>query len=168
MNISSGLDLSTLRAVGAVPTLIRASKTFTGAANLGAVGTNELFNVSAPVWITGFFVYCTVDLADAVDGAFFTIGSESVPALFGDYGVLDLDAIDLNDGLDASNVKIGYAENLAIVGAEGQHGGYLLTENIDMTISTQAITGGVLEFYVVYRPLSANGALTLGAGMVAL
>jgi hypothetical protein len=45
---------------------------------------------------------------------------------------------------------------------------YAIFDNIIMTISAQAITGGVLEFYILYRPLSSDGALTLGAGMTAI
>jgi hypothetical protein len=37
----------------------------------------------------------------------------------------------------------------------------LIAENIVLDIPTATVTGGVLDFYVSYRPLSSNGALAV-------
>lgn len=142
--------------------LIRASKTFTGAANLGATGVNELFTTTGAVAIDGFWVRCTSDLVDAVDGAVFTMGVTGSATQFADFSAVDLDGIDAGDGLAAGAVLDGVGAQL------GDTTAIAIFDNIIMTISTQAITGGVLVFYVLYTPLSADGALALGAGMVAV
>ncbi len=166
---AGGVDLGTLQNAGAAPKLIRASKTFTGAANLGATGVNELFTTTGAVALDGFWVRCTSDLVDAVDGAIFTLGITGTADLFGDWGTVDLDIIDNGDGLGfgGDEVKVGTAENLAGDASNSLPSPEIFA-NLIMTISTQAITGGVLEFYVLYRGLSADGALSLGAGMVAI
>lgn len=164
-----GVDLGTLQNAGAVPKLIRASKTFTGAANLGATGVNELFTTTGAVFLEAVLVRCTTTLSDTVDGAVFTMGITGQAGLFVDFSVGDLDSITAGLGLSGSGPATGLGDNL--VGANSANaalGGTMILDNMIMTISTQAITGGVLEFYVLYRPLSSDGALTLGAGMVAI
>jgi len=159
-----------IQSAAAAPTLIRASKTFTGAANLGAVGVNELFTTTGAVFIEGFWVRCTSDLVDAVDGALFRMGVTGEDGLLtgGNYeDVFDLDALDAGAGLSAETVGQvgdGFSDNRILF-----YGGLVaIFDSLIMTISGQAITGGVLEFYVLYRKLSADGELTLGAGMVAI
>lgn len=166
--LSAGSPLDALQSAGAVPKLIRASKTFTGAANLGATGVNELFTTTGAVAIDGFWVRCTTSLVDAVDGAIFKIGVTGADAILTDVnyeGAFDLDTLDADMWLDNSGgVPTGHGANLA-----AQAGSFAtVSANIIMTITTQAITGGALAFYVLYRPLSADGALALGAGMVAV
>ena len=153
-----------LQAAAAAPKLIRASKTFTGAANLGATGVNELFTTTGAVLLDGFWVRCTDDLVDAVDGAVFTIGVTGTAAAYANFSAVDLDTIVAGSGLDQEGTAIdGGGVNLA-----GGTNFSAIFDNIIMTISAQAITGGVLEFYILYRPLSSDGALTLGAGMTAI
>lgn len=176
MKLSYPSPVLNLQAAAAAPKLIRASKTFTGAANLGATGVNELFTTTGAVLLDGFWVRCTDDLVDAVDGALFRIGVTGANGFFTDTdyeGVFDLDLIDAGDGLLGEGFATdGYGADLSIRAyglVAGAHEPKLAVfDNFIMTISGQAITGGTLEFYVLYRPLSANGALTLGAGMVAI
>jgi len=159
--------LSAFQNAAAAPKLIRASKTFTGAANLGAVGANELFTTTGAVLVDAIFVRCTSDLVDAVDGAQFTIGPTGDAEVWGDFTALfDLDTIDAGDALNsgAGVASDGWGPSLEVIAYPPA----MLLDNIIMTISAQAITGGVLEFYVLYRPLSSDGALTLGAGMVSI
>lgn len=163
---AGGVDLGTLQNAGAAPKLIRASKTFTGAANLGAVGVNELFTVTGTVLLDGFWVRCTSDMVDAVDGAVFTIGVTGAALRLSDWSAIDLDTLDAGDFVDTDAAATdGYGIDLV---APVTAGGMAVVDNLIMTISTQAITGGVLAFYVLYRGLSADGALSLGAGMVAI
>lgn len=151
------------------PYLLRASKTFTGAANLGAVGVNELFTTTGEVVLEGFWVSCTTTLSDTVDGAVFTIGTPASPNLIADYSAVDLDSIVAGVYLGGSGVSAGYGDNIVSGGGSGTSiGGTAINTNITMDVSTQAITGGVLEFYVLWRPLSADGNLAIGAGMVAI
>lgn len=165
-----GTDLLTLQNAAAASKLIRASKTFTGAANLGAVGVNELFTTTGCIALESFFVRCTSDLVDAVDGALFRIGVTGANGLFtgsGFEGVFDLDTINAGDLLSPFQATDGHGLNMAwdYSNWDPYFRSEAIVDNIIMTISGQAITGGVLEFYVLYRPLSSDGALSLGAGM---
>lgn len=154
------------QAASAAQTLIRASKTFTGAANLGATGVNELFTTTGAVAIDGFWVRCTTTLVDAVDGAEFSIGLTDEAATWADFAEIDLDIVVAGSGLEYDGIKNGWGKNLLYT--DSTMTPIMIVDNIIMTISGQAITGGVLAFYILYRPLSADGALTLGAGMVAV
>lgn len=165
--------LTTIQNAAAAPILIRASKTFTGAANLGAVGVNELFTTTGAVLLEGFWVRCTDDLVDAVDGALFKIGVTGTDDLFNSLlGAFDLDTANAGDWIDSvfEAFRAGWGNNQAADTAGAQYTAVEpgISGNIIFTITTQAITGGTLEFYVLYRPLSSDGALTLGAGMVAI
>jgi hypothetical protein len=165
-----------LQAAAAAPTLIRASKTFTGAANLGATGVNELFTTTGAVLIDGFWVRCTTTLEDSVDGALFKIGVTGDDDAFTSTlfeGVFDIDTVVAGTGLHVGEAGIagtGSAVNLSYLASLASANAVPVSifANIIMTISTQAITGGTLQFYILYRGLSSDGALTLGAGMTAI
>ena len=167
--------LSAFQSNAAAPKLIRASKTFTGAANLGAVGVNELFTTTGCIALESLFVRCTDDLVDAVDGALFKIGVTGKDYLFtgSDFeGAFDLDTIDTGDMLSPASggATDGFGLNIAFDTANWSpyFRSEAIVDNIIMTISTQAITGGTLQFFILYRPLTSDGALTLGAGMTAI
>lgn len=174
-----GTDLATLQNAGAVPTWIAASKTFTGAANLGEVGVNEIFNkTGAYIWLEGLWI-ATIDndWVDAVDGAHFRIGVTDNDSLFTGTefeGAFDLDTIDELEGLFTTGTAAsvaGAAENIAYKSDLAQiSGGVLLQENqnIILTISDQNITGGGMLAVAKYFPVSRGAVLTLGAGMVAI
>ena len=149
------------------PYLLRASKTFTGAANLGAVGVNELFTVTGTVLIERFLAYVSTTLSDTVDGALFGIETAAYPSAFFSGGAFDLDLAVTGTWLHGTGVGADLAANYGGLNADISWP-VGLSANIIMTISTQAITGGVLEFYVLWRPLSADGNLAIGAGMVAI
>lgn len=166
MKITRGI-VSALQAAASAPKLVRASKTFTGAANLGATGVNELFTTTGAVAIDGMWIRCTTDLNDTVDGALFTIGVTGAAAVFADYSAIDLDTIDAGDFISVTAATDGYGDTL-ISGGAASSNFPAIVDNIIMTISTQAITSGVLEFYILTRPLAAGSGLALGAGMVAL
>lgn len=148
--------------------VIRGQKTFTGAANLGAVGACPIFDTTGVVLLNGLWWRCTTDLANSVDGATITVGVTGTTAGILNWTAVDLDTIDADEGPDIENGASvpGLSYNLLYGTAAGD--GMAVFANILMTVGTQAITGGVLEFYGLYRPLSADGALTLGTGMVAI
>lgn len=167
--------LSAFQNAAAAPKLIRASKTFTGAANLGAVGVNELFTTTGVVRVEAFYVYCSSDLVDAVDGAGFEIGLTNTATLLTNGWYLaaapfDLDTIDAGWHIDVNAGGIRQGQGADLVGLLAVSGlaPLAISEHFIMTISAQAITGGTLQFFVLYRPLTSDGALTLGAGMAAI
>lgn len=165
-----GLDLATIQNNSAAPKLIRGSITFDGTAGKGATGTVTLFTTTGAVALEGFWVRCTSDLVDTVDGALFRIGVTGHDSMLTSTtfeGAFNLDTIDAGDGLSPFDGTLdGWSENL--LGAVGADYWSVIFDNIIMTISTQDITGGTLAFYALYRPLSSDGALALGANMVAI
>lgn len=130
--------------------------TFTGAAGAGAVGTVALFTVTGDVQLEAFSAKCTTSLVDAVDGAAFTLGCAS-QSQFLYQGPADLDTIDAGDwlfGSDADDAAVG--GNLVANDFTPPIG---LSEDLEMAIATQNITGGVMVFYAVWLPLSSGATL---------
>lgn len=142
---------------------VRKTVTFTGGANAGATGVNTIFTTTGAVEIVQFFVRCTTDLVDAVDGALFTLGVTNYDTMFGAWtDAFDLDLLDAGTGLYYDNnygYSSGSATNLAATVGGVHFPNPAVFEDIIMTISGQNITGGVLVFDVIYRPLSDDGAL---------
>ena len=166
---------TTFQASAAVPTLIRASKTFTGAANLGAVGNCPLFSNTGAVVLQSLYVRCLTTLTDTVDGAEFRIGTTNELDLLWDGTTatgtpIDLDLIVANKWLKVISGTPSVDDHggnlLGNAGDAGGLGGIAIDESVTLTVSVQAISSGVLAFYAFYTPLSSDGALTLGTGMV--
>jgi len=134
----------------AVSPSLRARKaiTFTGAANLGAVGAVPLFTVTGKVIVDRIVAHCTEDLVGAGTLALGVTGSTTlfIPATTG----TDLDVGDL--WLSNSPTAIGLAlpaglQNVAIAA------------NIIGTVAANAITDGTLEIDVFFTPISADGGV---------
>lgn len=155
-----GVDLGTMQAAGAVPTLVRKTVTFTGGAGAGAVGTVDVFTVSGDV-AAKIVVKCTTTLVDTVDGATFEIGTATVDSLYfsGSATPLDLDAIVAGKYLLSNGVAD--TTDFTIFSASLENGtlGPIIDEDIIITVETQAINSGVLQFYCVYYPLSAGASV---------
>ena len=166
--MTQGPQLDAFQSAGAVPKLIRASKTFTGATNYGEVGTNPLFTVTGKILVYGMWVMCTTDMADSVDGATFTIGVVGDADCMADWTAVDLDTLDAGEGVAMDGAATGVLPNIGSTSANTLGAVSGIAANIIMTVATQNITGGVLEFYLSWAPLSASASVSLGTGMVAL
>lgn len=154
-----GVDLGTMQAAGAVPTLVRKTLTFNGT-TVGDVGTDALFTVTGDVKVVGLWVKINTTLVDTVDGATFSIGVTGNTARFFDSSSepLDLDAMTTGVWLigNSSNPQTASGANLA----EASSGaGMAISANILLTVATQAINSGALTVYVEYIPLSAGASV---------
>lgn len=132
--------------------------TFTGAANLGAVGAVPLFTVSGDVQIGTFAAECTTNLVDAGGGtpASLAFGVTGNTALFGDGS-----AIDPADAWGAGQ-WIAQGTNTAMAGGRANsnsHLDYMIDANIIGTVANESIDSGVIVVYVWWRPLSLGATL---------
>lgn len=155
-----GPSLGGLQAAGAVPTLVRKTVTFTGGAGAGAVGTVNVFTVTGDVAVK-LYVKCTTTLVDTVDGATFEVGTATVDNIFwsGSAEPTDLDTIVAGKYLTSNFVNdIG---DYTVSGGFRENGdlGTVIDENIIITVETQAINSGVLQFYCLYYPLSSGASV---------
>lgn len=127
------------------------SVTFTGAANLGAVGAVPLFTITGQVLISIMIPFCTLNLNPAVAGATIALGTTNSTALF--IAATTAADIDTNEfWVDTAPDAAGVAIPAALIDIA-------ITENIIGTVATQAIDGGTLRVDVYWLPLSPDGAL---------
>lgn len=120
------------------------SKTYTGAAGLGAQGASTLFTVTGVV-LARVFGYCTVDLASTtgtievgVSGNTAGLIAQTTASAI-DVGEFWLDTGPSASELLTSNPRVIY--NATII----------------ETIATADVTGGALTYYCLWRPISENG-----------
>lgn len=125
------------------------SITFTGAANLGAVGAVPLFTVTGSVEVLTIYPVCTVDLTEAAPTATLALGVTGSTSLFvaaTTATTIDVGEVWLTTTPTAAGIAIPAAcKNIAI------------NANIIGTVAAQAVNGGALTVVVRYRPLSADG-----------
>ena len=128
------------------PIWISKTITFTGAADLGAIGNVPLLNVTGEIEIDVIVGFCTTDLVGAT--ATLSLGITNSTAFFiAATLATDLDANDF--WIDATPEANGV---LLLVNV-----GSAITQNIIGTVATAAITGGVLRIDIYWRPLSSDG-----------
>ena len=129
----------------------RATKTvtFTGAANLGAVGAVPLFTVTGEVLIERIVPFCTTNLGEAAPTATLALGvTGSTLLLIAATNAVDIDANEfwVDTTPDANGIAVPAAlKDIAI------------TDNIIGTVAAQAVNAGVLRVDVWWRPLSVTG-----------
>lgn len=145
----AGVDLGTMQAAGAVPTLVRKTVTFTGAAGNGAAGTVALFTVTGDVEVVKYFEKCTESLVGA---ATLETGITGATAIFGPQ-VANATTVDAGMWNTSEGWATGY-------GADTKAGlSYVTAEDIFMTVGTTDITDGTVTAYLQYIPLSAGASV---------
>ena len=124
---------------------VRKTLTLDGAAGTGAQGAVPLFTVTGRIEVLSLVPYCTTNGAGA--NATLALGVTGNTSLFlGTTTVTDIDAGKF--WLDTSPSEVG---GIAIPAALKN---IAIAANIIGTVATADATGGVIEFYLVYRPLS--------------
>ncbi len=131
---------------GPLPFLQRKNRTYTGAAGLGATGATTVFTVTGTVLVRCIGA-CTVDVTGAgtlelgISGNTAGLIAQIADATNLDAGESWVDATPATlEGMDFSN---------GIMIANGQ--------DIIETIGTTALTGGSVDLYCFWRPLSVDG-----------
>ena len=124
--------------------------TFTGAANLGAVGAVPYFTVTGEVLVEKLVPICTVNLGEAAINSTIALGVTGSTSLL----IAATDAVPtITAGLfwvdtapDANGVAIPAAlKDIAI------------TDNIIATVAVQNVNAGAIRIDLLWRPLSADG-----------
>jgi len=115
----------------------------------GAVGAHTLFTVTGNVLVQVFGV-CDTDLTGA---ATFEVGVTGNTA-----GLI----AQIADATTLDNGEL-YVDATPAVGVEAITGTFVLNDGADiiLTIGGTAVTGGVVDFYCIFRPLSADGDVTV-------
>lgn len=115
----------------------------------GAVGAHTLFTVTGNVIVQVFGV-CDTDLTGAA-----TL----------EVGVAGNTAALIAQTADATTIDDGevLVDATSAVGAEALPGSFIINDGADiiMTIGSTAVTGGAIDFYCLWRPLSSDGMVTV-------
>ena len=130
---------------------VRKTITFTGAANLGAVGAVPLFTITGKVQVLAIVGFCTVDLTEAAPTATLALGVTGSTSLF--IGATTGTAIDANEFWASTTPT---AAGIALPAALQN---IVISANIIGTVASQAVNAGAIEMTVWYRPISEDGAL---------
>ncbi len=132
-----------------VPKHFENTITFTGAANLGAVGTVPIATVTGRDLIHHLSAFCSTTMVTTTAGEIelgVASNTAELIAQIADAG----DLIATEFWVDATPTKIN-ADN-AIVDK-------VVAANIILTVGTSPMTAGVIEFVFYWSPLSLDGSL---------
>jgi len=123
--------------------------TFTGAANLGAVGAVPLYTVTGEVLVAIMVPFCTVLLEEAAPGsATLALGVTGDTDLF--IAATNAVNIDANEfWVDATPDANGIATPSALKDIA-------ITDSIIMTVGTAAVNGGAIRVACYWMPLSTD------------
>lgn len=134
------------------PYKVSKTVTFTGAANLGAVGAVPLFTVTGEVEIVRLVPYVVASLTEAGAGSTLALGVDNHEALFIEVTlVADLDIAEFwTEATAAGIANAGIAIPAALKDIA-------ITSPIRGTVAVNNCNGGTLRFDVYWRPLSSDG-----------
>ncbi len=131
---------------------MRKAITFTGAANLGAVGAAPLFTVTGEVMIAFIVPFCTVNLVENGATTTMALGITGNTALF--IAASEPEDIDADEFWQAAApADVG---GVALVAALQD---ILVSADILLTVANDTVTGGTLEVTVYWWPLSDDGSV---------
>lgn len=118
-------------------------------ANTGATGAHTLFTVTGDILVTVFGI-CTTNLTGAATLEVGVTGNTA--SLIAQ--IVDATTWDATEVYVAATVPIGVG---ALIPTK------ILASGLDiiMTLGSTAVTGGVANFYCMYRPLSSDGAVSV-------
>lgn len=119
-------------------------------ATTGATGAHTVFTVTGNVLVTVFGI-CDTDLASAGGGSVEMGVTGNTAGLIAQTTATTIDNGDI--WVDAS----------AAVGVEALPGAFILNDGNDiiLTVGSAAVTGGVIDLYCLWRPLSSGSSVTV-------
>ena len=129
----------------------RKTITFTGAANLGAVGAVPLFTTTGEVLVALLVPFCTTLLTEAIATATLALGVTGSTALF----IAATTAVDI----DANEFWVDTVPDANGIAVPAALKDIAITDNIIGTVATQAVNGGVIRLDCYWMALSDNGSL---------
>lgn len=134
---------------GGLPFRTGKSVTFTGAAGLGATGTVSLFTVTGEI-MAKLVMKCTSDLVSAGGGTIEVGVSGNTAFLHGQETATNIDNGDVVTSDAGTKVGGGLSLNEYFIG----HGADIIA-----TVATANITGGVVAYTLLWRPISDDAAV---------
>ena len=160
MKISYPSPVANLQAASVVPQLLRGRVTFV-AGTTGAVAQHDVFT------ITGMVAYDFVArvVTDLTSGGAATISHGNAGAVTALGAATVATTLDAGDFLDPGSTTWREAATFG-----GQIGGLLKSSSgtdITADILVTTITGGVIEYVLLWQPLSSGATVALGAELVA-
>lgn len=132
------------------PYKVRKAITFTGAANLGAVGAAPLFTVTGEVMVAFIVPFCTVSLVENGATTTMALGITGNTALF--IVASEPEDIDVSEFWQAAAPA-----DVGGVALAAKLKDILVSANILLTVANDTVTGGTLEVTVYWWPLSDDG-----------
>ena len=123
--------------------------TFTGAANLGAVGNVPLFTVTGEVLVAIMVPFCTTLLAGAT--ATLALGITGSTALF--------IAATLGTDIDANEFWVDITPDPNGIAVPAALKDIAITDNIVGTVAVADVTSGAIRLDCYWMPLSANSSV---------
>ena len=130
---------------------VRFSKTFADSSGNGAVGDVVIFTITGRVWVVGLTAFCTDGLSEGGATATVQLGTPARDGLL--IAVVNAVDIDTNewwtDGTPVSELDQMDADQVDV----------LLSANIVVKVTSQAVSGGTVVFDCWYIPVTSNGAL---------
>ncbi len=124
---------------------------FDGSAGNGATGDVVVFTITGRVWLLGLTAFCTEDLTEGGATATVQLGTPARDGLL----IAVVNAVDIDnnewwtDGTPVSELDQMDAAQVDV----------LLSANIVILVSTQAVSNGTIVFDAYYIPITSNGAL---------
>lgn len=125
----------------------RKTITFDSGSGTGATGAAPIFTVTGEVLVSKIIPYITTNLA----------GSSATLALGVTSGTADFIAATTATDMDADEFWVDTAPDANSVALPAALQDILVTDNIIGTVATAAISGGVIDFTVYWRKISADG-----------
>ena len=129
----------------------RHSRTFADAAGEGATGDVTIFTVTGRVLLHTITAFCTDGLSEGGATATVQLGTAAVDgALIAVVNAVDIDTNEWwTDGTPVAEID-------HLLGAQIDA---VISSNIVVLVSTQAVSGGTIIFDAIYTPITDNGAL---------
>ena len=137
--------------VGESARIVTKTVTFTGAANLGAVGAVPIFTVTGEILVVALTPFCTVLLTEAAPTATLALGVTGSTSLF----VAATNAVEI----DANEFWVDTAPDANGIALPAALKDIVITDNIIGTVGAQAIDSGALRFDCLWLPLSAGSSV---------
>lgn len=145
---------------------LRKTIAFDGSAGNGAVGTVAVATVSGDVLIHRAICKCTEDLTEAAPTATIDVGTTTVPAALFANPTGGPTAIDSGEYWGNTATTATLSARAATGSYNANSGGTTsnfnkaLSESIIVTVGTQNVTNGTLEFTFWWEPISDGATLT--------
>lgn len=135
--------------------VVRKTATFTGAAGLGAAGDFDLFTVTGEIYVVRITAFCSTLLVENAGTVTMSLGTTTdVDQFIASTEPEDIDANEfwtaIASGVAGPVVPPTIMTDTLIAGA---------TDDILLTIVTENINSGVLEFALQWEPISTDATV---------